>query len=518
MKDIVIGIDAGTSLIKSVAFDLGGKQLAVSSVKNEYVTRDDGGVEQDLETTWTNTLATLLGLSEQITTLNDRLIAIGITGQGDGTWLIDKNGDPVCPGWLWLDARAGDLAAELSAADSEQERFQTTGTGLNACQQGTQLLWMKRHAKSLLDKSDTAFHCKDWLYYKLTGERVTDPSEGGFTFGDFRTRQYSDKVLACLDLKDQKHLLPPILDGANESHPLSQQAADLAGLLQGTPVILGYVDIIATALGAGLYDPVADAGCTIVGTTGVHMSLARRVEDVVLNDNGTGYTMPMPMPGVTAMIQTNMASTLNIDWIMDVAVDLIAPYKPGLSRNDLIERIDDWVNASTPSEMLYQPYISDAGERGPFINSKARAGFIGMSTKHRFGDMVRSVIEGLAFAARDCYSAMGGIPDEVRLTGGAAKSNAIRQIFGSVLGTVLRTTQRKEAGAAGAAMMAAVNVGSFDSMDKCVEKWVQPLLGPAEHFDATQHQLYKQSFDNYVNARKTLGSVWQGQASVRAAK
>ena len=514
MKDVIIGIDAGTSVIKSVAFGLDGEQIALSSVANVMHTQAGGVVEQDLNTTWSNTLDTLRGLNEQIPDLATRLAAIAVTGQGDGTWLIDKQGEAVCPAWLWLDARASDIVTEISATDADLQRYQITGTGLNACQQSMQLLWMKRHASHLLDKSDTAFHCKDWIYYKLTGTRFTDPSEACFTFGDFRTRSYSDDVLKCLDLTDQKRLLPPILDGVDEAQPISSEAAELTGLLQGTPTILGYVDVINTALGAGLYDPDTDAGCTIVGSTGMHMRLVRRLEDVSLNENKTGYTMAMPIPGVSAMIQSNMASTLNIDWLMDLAVELIGDYHADISRSDLIKRIDTWVDRSEPSSIVYQPYISDAGERGPFVNSRARAGFIGLSTNHQFGDLVRSVIEGLAFAGRDCYEAMGSIPSEVRLTGGAARSNAIRNIFGSVLGTVLRTTERAEAGAAGAAMMAAVNIGHFNSMDDCVRQWVNPLLGPAEPFDASLHDHYNRAFSNYVEARKQLTPVWHAQAEV----
>lgn len=514
MKDIIIGIDAGTSVIKSIAFSLDGEQLAVCSVANVYETHADGAVEQDLDATWSSTLQTLVGLSEKLKDLPRRLAAIAVTGQGDGTWLIDRHAEAVCPAWLWLDARAGNLVSQLSKADTERERFLITGTGLNACQQGAQLLWMKRNARSLLDKAETAFHCKDWLYYKLTGELFTDPSEGCFTFGNYRTRAYSDDVLACLDLTDQKRLLPPMLDGVTDSRPLDNKASASTGLNQGTPVVLGYVDIVTTALGAGLYDPVQDTGCTIVGSTGVHMGLARRLEDVQLNDDCTGYTMPMPIPGVSALIQTNMSSTLNIDWLLDMAVDLIAHYKPDITRADLIARLDEWVGSTEPSTLLYQPYISDAGERGPFINSKARAGFVGLSTRHGFAELARSVIEGLAFAARDCYLAMGSIPAEVRLTGGAARSNAIRSIFGSVLGTELRTSERQEAGAAGAAMMAAVNIGHFRSMDECVAQWVHPLLGAAEPFDASLNQFYTQSFDSYVEARESLGAVWLKQAEM----
>lgn len=513
-KDIIIGIDAGTSVIKSIAFDLDGEQLAVSAAQNVYQNQADGGVEQDLDATWSTTVTTLLALKDKIPDLPQRLAAIAVTGQGDGTWLIDKKGKAVCPAWLWLDGRSGTLAGELSRSEAEATRFRITGTGLNACQQGSQMLWMKRNQSHVLDRSETAFHCKDWLYFNLTGDRFTDPSEGCFTFGDFRTRDYSDAVLSCLDLVDQKRLLPPMLDGVTESRPLCHEAAQAIGLNEGTPVVLGYVDIICTALGAGLYDPVSNTGCTIVGSTGVHMGLAHQLDDVVLNSDGTGYTMPMPIPGITAQIQTNMASTLNIDWLLDTAVDVIGPYKPDITRDDLIKRIDDWVNASEPTSLLFQPYISEAGERGPFIDSRARAGFIGLSTRHGFADLVRSVIEGLAFAARDCYMAMGGVPAEVRLTGGAARSHTLRMIFGSVLGTELRTTERQEAGAAGAAMMAAVNIGYFDNMDACVARWVQPLLGPLEPFDHSQHEHYRQAFKNYVEARKALGPVWRKQAQM----
>jgi len=127
---------------------------------------------------------------------------------------------------------------------------------------------------------------------------------------------------------------------------------------------------------------------------------------------------------------------------------------------------------------------------------------VGLNTKHQFGDLVRSVLEGLAFAARDCYLAMGTIPDEIRLTGGAARSQAVRTIFGSVLGTHLRTTERGEAGAAGAAMMAVVNIGHFASMDDCVRQWVHPLLGAAESFDAGLHEHYQSVFDNYICHRE----------------
>jgi len=106
MKDLIIGLDAGTSVIKSVAFDLAGKQLAASAIANQYETVSGGGVEQDMSRTWRDAAATLSGLAEQIPDLARRTAAVAVTGQGDGTWLVSADGEPVAPAWLWLDARA----------------------------------------------------------------------------------------------------------------------------------------------------------------------------------------------------------------------------------------------------------------------------------------------------------------------------------------------------------------------------------------------------------------------------
>lgn len=340
MRDILIGIDAGTSVIKSVAFDLSGRQLAMTAVPNSYEAVGRTGSVQELRRTWTDTVKTLAELSARIENLPGRVAAIAVTGQGDGTWMIDGDGEPVGKGWLWLDARASAVVERLRAESGDAERFARTGSGLAACQQGPQLRWMKDHAPEMLEGAATAFHCKDWLYFNLTDKRATDPSEANFTFGDFRTRQYCDDVIDFLGLKDLKHLLPEIVDGATTHHPLSAAAAAAAGLPAGTPVVLGYVDVVCTALGAGLYEPGTDAGCSIIGSTGMHMRLAAGADDVRLNQNHTGYTMCMPIPNTYAQMQSNMAATLNIDWILQFAGDLLKGMGIEKSKSDLLAHVD----------------------------------------------------------------------------------------------------------------------------------------------------------------------------------
>jgi erythritol kinase (D-erythritol 1-phosphate-forming) len=517
MKDVLIGIDAGTSVIKSIAFDLGGRQLAVHAIPNQYDTSGGAAATQDMARNWADTAATLRGLADKVPDLAKRTAALAVTGQGDGTWLIDKSGVPVGPGWLWLDARAASIVDEIRAGPHDRARFEKTGSGLAACQQGPQLIWMKQHLPEAVQQAAHGFHCKDWLYFNLTGEIATDPTEGVFTFGDFRTRNYDESVIETLGLTGERRLMPEIVDGVSVRHPLSQSGAKETGLLAGTPVVLGYVDVACTALGAGLYDRKALPGCTIIGSTGMHMRLAPTPEDVILNEDRTGYTMAMPAPGVYAQMQSNMAATLNIDWILSLASGVLAGEGVKKSHADMLGLVDGWVAAAKPASLLFQPYISEAGERGPFIDADARAGFIGLSMRHGFGDLVRSVVESLALSARDCYLASGALPKEVRLTGGAARSKSLRQILAAALGADVRTSSREEAGAAGAAMIAAVSIGLYRSMEDCAAEWVTPLLGQAERPDAALAEAYAKIYPAYAAAHQALRPVWKDMAANRSA-
>ncbi len=108
-RDILIGVDAGTSVIKAVAFSLTGEQIAVAARPNVYETPAPGQVEQDMLRTWADCVATLRDLSELAPNLAARAAALAVTAQGDGSWMIDADGEPVGGGLLWLDSRAADL-------------------------------------------------------------------------------------------------------------------------------------------------------------------------------------------------------------------------------------------------------------------------------------------------------------------------------------------------------------------------------------------------------------------------
>ncbi|MCA0433287.1 MAG: carbohydrate kinase [Proteobacteria bacterium] len=506
---ILIGIDAGTSVIKSVAFSVDGVQLASAAIPNQYTTLADGGAEQDMARTWSDTATTLRMLADQIPDLASRVIALAVTGQGDGMWLVDKSGMPVAPAWLWLDARAADIVEEFTSSPDYAAHYERTGTGVNVCQMSVQLTWMLRHRPEVLAKASHAFHCKDWIYFNLTGDLATDPSEANFTFGSYKDRSYKPDILDQLGAGKAKSVLTPIVDGTAACGHVTEAAAMATGLRSGTPVCLGYVDVLCTGLGGGLYDPSGRSGCTIVGSTGMHMRLQPDASKVRLNAEKSGYTMAFPAPGTVAQIQSNMASTLNIDWLLDLARNLLREEGLERGRADILRGLDDKLMARQAAKILYHPYISKAGERGPFMEPSARAMFSGLDVTADYYDLMRSIFEGLAFAARDCYSAMGSIPEEVRITGGAARSNALRVILASALNARVRSVSREEAGAAGAAMIAAVQQKVFSDMTACADIWVEPNLAATTEPDLQLAETYKKAFPAYVDARKAMRPVWR---------
>ena len=288
---------------------------------------------------------------------------------------------------------------------------------------------------------------------------------------------------------------------------------EATGLLAGTPVSLGYVDMVMTALGAGVYSD-QPAACSTVGSTGVHMR-ATDVAGVHLNAEGTGYVICLPVPGMVTQVQTNMAASLNIDWLLRMAAELMSDLGKPTKPADLVPLIGAWLAASPPGALIYHPYISEAGERGPFVNAHARAGFIGLSSSTRFADLLRAVVEGLGMAMRDCYAAIGAMPEELRLTGGAARSKSLRGVLSAAVNAPVRVSSREEAGAAAAAMMAAVAVGVYPTMQACVAERVTPLLGEAEAPDPDLAGVYAQLYPSYQQTRQALGPAWAGLSAMR---
>nr|WP_300314048.1 FGGY-family carbohydrate kinase [Halomonas sp.] len=508
--DVIIGLDAGTSVIKAVAFDGRGQELAKSQCSNQLHHSASGGVEQSLSGTWDAALTTLTTLLGEHPQLVPRLAAIAVTGQGDGTWMIDAEGHPVGNALLWLDKRSSDIVAHWRATRTGPEAYRRTGTGLNQSLQSGQLAWLETHHPEQLAKAATVFHCKDWLYFCLTGERATDPAEALWTYGDYRSGDYSEEVLEGFGLSRYRELLPPIVDGSQEHAALKGDVARAIGVRAGLPVVLAPVDMLATALGAGVYEPGKRVACSIIGSTGAHLTVREDVRDVVLS-NQSCYTMPCVAPQTWVQLCSNMAATLNLEWFLKGLNEMLqALGETPLNAEGLLPRLDDALARTEPGRVIYHPFISTNGERGPFFNPRARAQFLGLDSGTHQLHMVRAIYEGVAFAARDCYHALEAHPEELRLTGGAARSRTLCSILAAVMGVPVRTLTRDETGAAGAAMVASLSLGHHRTLADACQTWVTPFLAEERVMpDPDLQNLYERMFGVYRRSYANADGFWR---------
>lgn len=522
-RDLIIGVDAGTSVIKAVAFDLQGRQVAVASTPNRVLLGPEGAAEQDLDGTWADTAATLRALGERVPDLAMRVVALAATGQGDGTWLIDAAGRPVGPAMLWLDARAGRQVQALRETPAARLVAARAGNALNPSMQSGQLLWLRANQPERLARAASAMHCKDWLFFKATGVRATSPCEGVYTFGNFKTLAYDDETLSLLGLQALSHLLPPIVDGTRSHAPLTRSAAAETGLPEGLPVVLPLMDVPLCVLGAGgmAFDAqgaLRHVGCSVLGSTGMHGWVTDNAEAIVPSAEA-GYTIAMPAPGLRVRLVSHMAATLNIDWLVRLlgsAAELAGG--TALPRARMLERLDTLALSTAPAQAIYHPYIAESGERGPFVDASARAQLSGFSATLDVAGLARAVFEGIALATRDCYAALGPLPEEIRLSGGAARSLALRQMIASVTGRPVRVSNREECGAAGAAITAALAIGSHASVRDMLPQWVDAYLDEAVTLpNPRETALYDQIYRHYHEATQRARAPWQSLADARRA-
>ena len=510
---VLLALDSGTSMVKAVAFSAAGEVLAVATRPNRITAGPGGAVEQDMRRTWDDARAVLSEAAQKVGA--DRIAGIAVTGQGDGAWLVDREGEPVGQALLWLDARAAQVVADLRRSGAARAAFAYTGTGLNACQQSAQLLWLRSVRPEMLDASAYALHCKEWLYLCLTGTVAADVSEAMFTWGDFRTREYRPEIRQALGAESLARLLPPVLDGTRAHHPLLPAIAARIGVKPGVPVVLASVDVVCTALGAGIYGGAAETGVSILGSTGMHLRLARDPAHVAPSAEMTGYCMVFPAPGHVMQAQTTMTATLNIDWLaslMQESATLLGA--PATDRHAALAALDDAVAAARPGAAIFHPFISRSGERGPFVDPHARASLIGFDQSAGLPELARGVYEGICLAARDCYAALGGAPAEIRVSGGAAKAAPIRSILAACLDRPVRSAAHAEAGAAGAAMIAAVSLGLFADLAGCAQTWLRSS-NEIEPPDPALVRTYDALFPIYRDGYVALSDTWRRLHRVR---
>ena len=507
MATFLLGVDAGTSVIKSIVFDLDGREVAGASRETELLHPAPAWVEQDMHAVWQAVAETVCeavaGAIEKTGCRPDEIAAVGVTGQGDGTWLVDEDGRPVRNAILWLDGRSGEMVREAHAGGLSEEVFAITGTALNTSNQALHLRWLEAHEPHALERASAALRAKDWVYLKLTGIVSTDESDASHTYFSTHERAYSDRLIELLGLNHLRRLLPPALPASANVAPLLPQAAAALGLAPDMPVVSGPFDVAAADLGAGVVEP-GDA-CTILGTAGINQMV---IAEPVAEPFNAGYTMCHAPAGRLVRLLPTMAGALNLQWFVEQCFAHEA-------QTAAAEHRDFWAWCESQAQtipigsqgVMYHPYIDTAGERSPFVRTDARAQFTGVSVNHTRATLLRAVYEGVVLSAMDCYEHLGGAVRSLKLAGGGARSPFWAQMYADALGCEVDVVEGSEQGARGAAMNAGVAVGLYAGYEEAVARCIRSARSYAPHPQRTAS--YRSLLPLYRHSYEAMFPVWE---------
>ncbi|GGX00350.1 FGGY-family carbohydrate kinase [Streptomyces chryseus] len=456
-----VGIDVGTSMVKAAVFDESGRQVAVESRPVALDIRD-GFVEQDMDEVYAAVVEVLATLTSGLT---GPVEFAGLTGQGDGVWLVDAQGRAVRPAISWMDGRAHELLDAWMASDVFRSVFRRTGSAMFPGCPGPVLAWLDRHEPKALDAAATALYCKDMVFQRLTGVRATDVSDASMPFLDPRTRAYDDETLERLGLGHRRGLLAPVAD------PVAVGETRGPGLPPGTRIADGPYDLPACALGAGVTRP--GDGLLIIGTC-----LASLVATDVLDLEGgepAGLHISTDRRGQWLRAMPAMVGTAALDWVLRTT---------GVRHQEVDALLEATPAGANGVRVL--PYFAPSGERAPFVEPRLRAELTGVSLETTRGDLVRATCEGVAFAARHCLEA-AGLTGDLAVCGGGTRSPAWLRLFADVLGRPLRVVEG-EVGARGAVLAAAGRFG----VDLDVAAWTRPtaVVEP----DSGRAELYSRGY------------------------
>jgi sugar (pentulose or hexulose) kinase len=487
---VLIGLDAGTSVIKATAFTEAGEVVAVASRPTRTAVPAPGRTEQDLE-------AIVAAVGEVVREVAAAAASggrpapdlLGITAQGDGLWLLDERGRPVRPAILWSDARAAPIVAEWVASGLAERAFRRSGNMVFPGAAAPLLVALEREEPASLARAATAAYCKDAILQRLTGARATDASDASVPFLDVRARRYDPALLDLYGVTARRDLLAPVDPTPRPLRPMTPEGAALTGLAAGTPVAGGLLDLCATMVGAGVHRP--GDGMVILGTT---LGCGVLLDRVVTDGPAAGMTLCLPEPDRWARVMPAMVGTPSLEWVLALV---------GAERTELEALLGETAPGAGGAVVL--PFFSAAGERAPFVDPAARGQLLGLSLETTRAGAVRAVCEGIAYAVRDCLDAAGLAPAaDVFVSGGGVRSLTWRQILADVLQRPLKIARRAEVGARGAALVALAAAGRTVDVDR----WTQPddIVTPRpEHA-----LLYDAGFAFYRDRLAAARGRWSG--------
>lgn len=489
----MLGIDIGTSGCKVAAFTLEGQTVAHANEAYSVRYPQSGYAEQEPEEWWG---AVCRGVHRVLETVPpESICGVGVDGQSWSAVAIDKKGNVLCPTPIWTDTRASAQCKKIAKEYGEDALFQLCGNSLQPSYTTPKVLWYKEALPDVYKAADKILQSNSFIVQRLTGACTQDYSQGyGWCCYDMARGKWDTDVCRALGIRES--LLPELEQCHQVIGHVTAQAARQSGLTEGIPVVAGGLDAACGALGAGV---IASGQTQEQGGQAGGMSIClnepKAARELILS--------PHVAPGVWLLQGGTVGGGGAVNWFFrqfGAAWETLAK-ETGGSAFALMDREASRVPPGCEG-VAFLPYLS--GERTPLWDPSAKGVFYGMRFSTGRGHMARAVMEGVAFSLRhnlETAYAAGAKVSVLRSVGGAANSPLWMQIKADVTQQTMEVTSSDTATAMGAAILAGVGVGAYQSFEAAVAQTVQvrrvyrPDPAMAGVYDSA-YRLYRELYNN----------------------
>jgi xylulokinase len=473
----LIGIDVGTSGTRVLAVTTEGRLVAEATRPHELLTPRPGWTEQEPAEWWQACKGALAEVAAALG--DDEVLGLGLAGQMHGSVFLDAAGEVIRPALLWNDQRTASQCDDITERVGEQRLLELAGNPALTGFQAPKVLWLAHDEPEAYGRVASVLLPKDYVRFKLTGERATDASDAsGTLLLDVRARGWSSEILDALEIP--REWMPQVFEGPEVTATLRDPVADELGLPRGLPVAAGGGDNAAAAVGVGVVRE--GSVSTSIGTSGV---LFAHRDAFTPDPSGRVHAFCHAVPGAFHLMAVTLSAGGSLSWWRDrwdadfgQLVEEAAAVEPGAEG------------------LLFLPYLT--GERTPHLDPHARGAFIGLSVRHGRAHMTRAVMEGVAYSLRDgleIMRALGTPDDDMRAVGGGARSPLWLELQADVYGRTVRRTEVDEGPAYGAALLAGVAAGAFAEVAEASEQ--VRLRGEVTEPDAARAARYDELYAVY---------------------
>jgi len=442
MKDLILGVDLGTTRVKAGAFDSQGNLIEMASKECTLLSEHPTWAEQNPDAWWES----FAGISKKVAgRVEKKISCMCIVGQGPTVVSIDSDGNPLRPAIVWMDRRATRESEIIS--DKLGQYVDSTYYSI------PKIMWLKNNEPDIYERTKWFIQSFDYLNYKLTGNVAIASLPS-----DLQKPWTGQQIgLAKLDIEK----FPEFKFTGEEIGKITEPASRKTGLPRGIPVIAGALDFVGSLIGTGTTRK--GRACDRGGTSqGLNLCWNEPIED----PQGRIACRSHPVKDLWNISGIMSTTGKSLDWFKDNFYGYQTPYDKMISEASTVPPGSD--------SLIFLPYLM--GERSPIWDPCARGVFFGISLQHTKAHFVRAVLESVAYAMRhvmEVISEIGGEVSEVRTTGGQAKSDLWNHIKADVLDKRILIPSVLDSEILGAAIIAGCGTKKFGDLEEAAEKMVK---------------------------------------------